>query len=309
MVLLALYVRHIEICIKVSCIRICVYRYRSIKMKRYLFLSVLVLVSVSLVSSFVLTNTKYSMQLTKRSKNNKNNRFYYFHNCKTDCTIWTVTSTTRFKCINNDDNNQYYNNQFQTQQQQQQRSIGDVVKNLHGGKYQFDNKSGLGMIGQQFAESMYACTPDNSMLQHTEEKVFDDTNLPKWVHRLGSTVPKQISGTINFSIQDLESSSSQIIQIHNEERTWERYYSKIIMSPGSDNINELEWDIHYNYFTILVGQQGMLAPRGGVSGISDTATIIVRPVQNFQYESYQLREYWLIVGTEEANWCYNLRLH
>ena len=38
------------------------------------------------------------------------------------------------------------------------RSIGDVVNNLHGGKYQFQESyvAGSSKIGREFAESLYA---------------------------------------------------------------------------------------------------------------------------------------------------------
>ena len=67
-------------------------------------------------------------------------------------------------------------------------SIGDVVQNLHGGKYQFSETqylAGSSLIGQQFAESLYSSSSEG---EHDEGIVGneddDDTELPKWAIRL-----------------------------------------------------------------------------------------------------------------------------
>ena len=68
------------------------------------------------------------------------------------------------------------------------KSIGDVVQNLHGGKYQFSETqylAGSSLIGQQFAESLYSSSSEG---EHDEGIIGidddDDTELPKWAIRL-----------------------------------------------------------------------------------------------------------------------------
>jgi hypothetical protein len=215
----------------------------------------------------------------------------------------------------NSDSSQYeYDNTDSDQQQGlQQRSVGDVVQNLHGGKYQFDNNnlSGLSLIGQQFAESMYSSTTTDDSVDQTDENLFDNNDLPKWVQKLGSNLlttnnaTSQITnldGIIDFFHDDLTPKS---IQIQNMERTWERYYTKIIVLNENNIFIQLQQNENCNFD--IVGQQGLLAPRGSVGdGISDTATIIIRPLQ--QPNNLNL-SCWVVIGTEEATWYYKLNFY
>ena len=52
-----------------------------------------------------------------------------------------------------------YQNQSNDEDDRRLRAIGDLVQNLHGGKYQFSDTqylAGNSLIGQEFAESLYS---------------------------------------------------------------------------------------------------------------------------------------------------------
>jgi hypothetical protein len=249
--------------------------------------------------------SNYFKQFTKWNKFEHSCKTHYLY-CPTGYNRCYVSSTI-FKSSNRESSH-YDNNESHLQQGQQQQSIGDVVQNLHGGKYQFDYpmaSSSLSFIGQQFAQSMYATSPDGTANeQYADEDKFDDNDLPMWVQKLGSTIPTNSFETIDFSNRDIGTIS---LQIQNEERTWERYYAKILnLSTTEDNTYV---KLHTtNFFEIVVGQQGMLAPRGGAGGISDIATIILRRLKPTLETTYW-NSFWLAVGTEEKNWYYQLKLH
>jgi hypothetical protein len=73
--------------------------------------------------------------------------------------------------------------QQQQQQQQGKNSIGNVVGNLHGGKYQFDNaNNGLSWVGKDFAESLYRSHDDEYKINE-DDSFQDESTWPQWAVR------------------------------------------------------------------------------------------------------------------------------
>ena len=68
-------------------------------------------------------------------------------------------------------------------------SIGSVVQNLHEGKYQFSDTqylAGSSLVGQQFAESLYASC-DNDHDHSTNE---DAWVVGGWITKVGNTIAR-----------------------------------------------------------------------------------------------------------------------
>lgn len=173
------------------------------------------------------------------------------------------------------------------------RSIGEVVGGLHGGKYQFQ---GVGGGGSEYALS----GPTTNGGNHHDSR--EQQELPKWAL---SVKPSE-----NASILEVPSNAnrkngmirSASVTIANDERTWEPFHARIVCTNDANN----------DLFTARPSS-GDLAPRGGASNAcdesqpySDSATINV--IHNEKEQSIDGAEYWLVVGTEEEQWSYRLRL-
>ena len=172
------------------------------------------------------------------------------------------------------------------------RSIGDVVNNLHGGKYQFQESyvAGSSKIGREFAESLYASD------EYVEEERDDE--MPQWALRMMDTsthLDKPITGTLTF-----ECEHDHTITIKNDERSWEKFYA-FVLKPNQDEITSCPYKVQPN--------TGTLAPRGGASNAcdanapySDNANI------NIKYtSSTSADDFMLVVGTEAEVWRYLLK--
>jgi hypothetical protein len=165
------------------------------------------------------------------------------------------------------------------------RSIGEVVSNLHGGKYQFQDSylAGATRLGQEFADSLYASD------EIVEE--YEDEEMPKWAMRMMDPllhIDKPLTGTLLFNADN----SEHIITIKNDERSWEKFFAFVLPS------NQVQQDIKCPFE--MHPTTGTLAPRGGASNAcdasapySDSANISVKIV-----DGGSTGDYLLVVGTE-----------
>ena len=110
---------------------------------------------------------------------------------------------------------------------------------------------------------------------------------------------------------------SASVTIQNQERTWEKFYAKIMIRNSDDGaFVELENGVPL----VVRPRSGSLAPRGGASNAcdasnpySDSATIQIIN-NNYDQDGFILpdnlmqKDVWLIVGTEEEKWSYKLFL-
>ena len=179
-------------------------------------------------------------------------------------------------------------------------SIGDVVQNLHGGKYQFSETqylAGSSMAGQQFAESLYSGGNDGSILGEFDN---EDEELPKWALRL-QDMSVQSTKTILDTLTFDSMHTSHTITIKNDERSWEIYHAFILPNNGSGVFR-------------VSPSTGSLAPRGGASNVcdetkpySDTVDICIECTREGVGGGEE--NLWLfIVGTEAEAWRYCLRI-
>ncbi|KAL9190026.1 hypothetical protein ACHAXT_007237 [Thalassiosira profunda] len=175
------------------------------------------------------------------------------------------------------------------------KSVGDVVQNLHGGKYQFSETQylvGGSVAGQQFAESLYAGDGTESIVEEADE----DGELPRWAARLQDwerQISKPQVGTLMFDANCRE----HAISIMNDERSWEKYYAFVL--PNEEEGGSFR----------ISPARGTLAPRGGASNAcdatqpySDTATILV------EWVGGEAGDRLLAVGTEAESWRYHLTI-
>jgi len=193
-------------------------------------------------------------------------------------------------------------NSYQNQSNDEDRSIGDVVKNLHGGKYQFSDTqylAGNSLIGQEFAESLYSSGGVD------ESNVDEDEECQKWVLRLQDPTEqstKPTSGTLMFD----EQHTSHSITIKNDERSWEKYYA-YILSTSSSHIDVCP-------FRIISQTTGVLAPRGGASNLcGDESTYLDNAIISIEWRigssgdsGIAANDWLLVVGTEAEVWRYRL---
>lgn len=185
-----------------------------------------------------------------------------------------------------------------TNEECDRRSIGDYVKGVHGGKYQFEETTGGGgltSVGSEFAQSLYATSSscetsvgNNGLIDPTEE-------LPKWAQGL-----RDVDITDEQLSCDGEIQVGDSIQIRNDERTWETFYAFVLSSSKVG----------------VIPETGSLAPRGGANSVgdkdkpySDSAILnIVETGEQSGVDNDESNCTWLIVGTEEATWKYRIVL-
>jgi len=175
------------------------------------------------------------------------------------------------------------------------RSIGEVVGGLHGGKYQFEGSG---------AASDYVLSGPSSLTSSGCAEEVQEKELPNWALRMkprDDAVILEVPSNANRQNGMIRSAS---ITITNDERTWEKFYAKIVSSDGADSSNTK---------FVVRPSTGDLAPRGGASNAcdasqpySDSATLQV--IHNESVLDNGGVEYWLIAGTEEEQWSYRLRL-
>jgi hypothetical protein len=159
-----------------------------------------------------------------------------------------------------------------SEKEQEQRSIGDVVQGLHGGKYQFGD-AGMNVEGQQFAEMGYSSG-------EVQLDNYEDEPIPTWALKL------QLLELPSSCPELMLSEGSAMIEIQNDERSWEKYYAFVIGDAA---------------LLVVEPGVGMLAPCGGANNFSDTAKLQVRRSGNGSHGSA-----WLVIGTEAERWTYKL---
>ncbi|KAL7525091.1 hypothetical protein ACHAWF_001207 [Thalassiosira exigua] len=180
-------------------------------------------------------------------------------------------------------------------------SVGDVVRNLHGGKYRFSETqylAGGSATGREFAESLCAgggeeeATPDDD----------DMGELPNWAKKLADFAEqssKPLLGTLTLE----EHNEMHTITIKNDERSWEKFYAFVLPDDGGGAVG----------FGISPAS-GTLAPRGGASNAcddtrpySDEATIAIERRGGADAVA-KGEERLLVAGTEAEAWRYRLRV-
>ena len=191
---------------------------------------------------------------------------------------------------------------------QEYRSIAEVVGGLHGGKYQFGGDV-MGGI------------PDTSFSGHggveCQTKIAElDEELPNWAKKLAPTE----SQTTSPLVLSVPSNSNPMdgmvyfasIDIRNQERTWEKFYAKI-MAKRPEGFVEVDNAVSVIGLSVAP-RSGSLAPRGGASNAcddskpySDSATIRITQADTNSGGSIG-DNLWLVVGTEEEKWAYKLDL-
>lgn len=168
---------------------------------------------------------------------------------------------------------------FATTLYEANRSIGDVVQNLHGGKYRFDDP-GINSIGREFAESLYSSESD-------EDDTEAEMPRPQWADEMVAFRPP--TATV----------STGTVVIQNQERTWERFFTKFVRTDRDAALEGESATTGICPMTVSPSQ-GLLAPRGGSGGRSDSVELTV--------EGDSLQGSWsLLVGTEEEKWHFEIR--
>mmetsp|Transcript_16160 Transcript_16160/g.39526 ORF Transcript_16160/g.39526 Transcript_16160/m.39526 type:complete len:226 (-) Transcript_16160:25-702(-) len=176
-------------------------------------------------------------------------------------------------------------------------SVGDYVKQVHGGKYQFSD-AGINSIGQEFAETGYASSAPK---EDVEASLLAE--IPRWANRMGTEtdMESKIRGTISLS------SGPVSINIVNDERTWEPFYMKVTTTPGQAASRNFD-DTHP---LTIHPRAGTLAPRGGAVNLcdpnnpySDAATITVDASGDLSSSSED--SLYVLIGTEEEKWYYRI---
>ena len=187
------------------------------------------------------------------------------------------------------------------------RSVGDVVKGLHGSKYQFQQGGGSSLEGQQFAESLYSSgnyEGDKSSIEST----LQNEPLPQWAIRWQETfVPPTDALQLAVLWKDGGTSPPPppaAIGIQNDERSWETFYTFVLL------VNDQQKKMDASYLVQVTPRMGMLAPRGtATSGGSDFTDAVELQVQGkvaCDLDTTATETMWLLVGTEAEKWVYQL---
>ena len=204
-------------------------------------------------------------------------------------TTTTATSTPCFVRLSMHDGNHDNDNAS---------SVGDYVRGVHGGKYQFDTPGGISFEGQQFVEALYSGSQ-----QQQEEESLEEEPLPNWAMRLQSSVPPTTATTIPELV--IKATTKTMVTIQNEERSWERFYAFILVTGGGPK----DVVAAPNEMVVVEPRVGQLAPRGGANSYSDKATLSVSIQPNSSFSSFPSScDWWLVIGTEADTWRYRLRV-
>jgi hypothetical protein len=187
------------------------------------------------------------------------------------------------------------------------RSIGDVVQGLHGSKYQFQQPSSsiISFEGQQFAETGYSSGNYQGDASAIEASMKQEP-LPRWAIQWQQTfVPQQQQQQQQVVELEVLSLAPQTLSIQNQERSWEKFYTFVLLREGDD---ARTCCMDASYLVPVTPKMGMLAPRGNHQGrkdgtFADTAQLQVTLKINDPDAAGKL---WLLVGTEAEKWVYKL---
>jgi hypothetical protein len=186
------------------------------------------------------------------------------------------------------------------------KSIDDYVLNVHGGKYRFDDPSSIGSAaGRDFAESLYSSsssTSEEDIVARDEQRAAADYNSwPNWAKRMVSNKDRVVNSVGN-RLELSGSNEPLVITIQNQYRTWEPYYGLIVRFD--ENTEQIDIDVDPALCPFQIQTiHGKLAPNGGIDSYSDSANILVQCTQR---DCTGGGSWFLIVGTEEEQWYYNL---
>jgi hypothetical protein len=195
------------------------------------------------------------------------------------------------------------------------RPIGEeVVGGLHGGKYQFNDYGGFDQ--STFPTGDRLTRPRSGTVESQEDR--DPKDMPNWAHQMQPSEsalvnPEIISIPTNSDPMDGMIYSASIV-IQNQERTWEEFYVKLMRRQGNSEFIQMESN-SLDEVIIAKPRSGSLAPRGGSSNVcdegkpySDSVQIKVIQSQSSNDAIKGGEELWLVAGTEEEKWYYQLKL-
>lgn len=166
-------------------------------------------------------------------------------------------------------------------------SVGDYVKGVHGGKYQFEQAGAMGLAGREFAESLYAGSSSE------EQQETDDENepLPKWAERLRSVTLQDCQETLI-----IPSGKTVTVTIQNNERTWEPFHVVVNDDHGSLESSVIECS----------PRRGKLAPVGGKENPYNPSQPYLDSVKIQVKSCGKSGQCVLAMGTEEERWFYRV---
>jgi len=216
------------------------------------------------------------------------------------------------------------------------RSIGEVVGGLHGGKYRFGTGSGGTGNNAQPDPNFAGRGSRRSSTDGDDgnDGVDDDGDTPNWARRMNLPSPppdNTATDTDNIGVVEVPSNANRTdgklrtatVSIRNDERTWEKFYAKIVPAVDSGRSETVDggrvlWeDVPF----CVAPRTGFLAPRGGASNAcdaskpySDSGTLCVYHREGTLLEMQLLDgtdidtavQWWLVAGTEEEKWYYKI---
>lgn len=197
---------------------------------------------------------------------------------------------------------------FSSSGNEEYRSISDVVGNLHGGKYQFNNFGST--------SSSDAFSGRGSKAQNIADEDEADVDLPNWAIKMKPSEaavanPQLLHVPSNSDPMDgMQYSAS--VDLQNEEISWEKFHCKLMVMLANGDFTQADESIKSHIQ--VKPKYGSLAPRGGASNAcdrtkpySDRATIRITQGSSSSLHTVN-DEIWLVLGTEEEKWYYMLIL-
>lgn len=179
------------------------------------------------------------------------------------------------------------------------RSIGEVVKGLHGGKYQFDNG---GFAGGEFAASLAASGGTAGGSGEEEAAAW-----PRWALAMRA----QPESSEELVISAGTATPTATVVVTNRYRSWERWHAAVVRADGSSSAGALGVDAPP--YAVDGAACGDLAPRGGANNVCDetkpyldNVEVAVRCVA--PQDAGGSGEWALVVATEEEQWTWRLGL-
>jgi hypothetical protein len=148
--------------------------------------------------------------------------------------------------------------------------VGDYVRGLHGGKYQFEQQGSLSLESRQFVENLYS--GGGSQFE-------EDLSIPEWAQNV--QLPAEHD---DFDILEFGTDEFLSLHIDNEDPTWGKFYAQVKHATLTDS------PFYIDPF------KGELAPRTGSVDIS------IQPIEECAIDD----GWWLVLSTEELSMFYKL---